>query len=70
MDLFIDGERIARLAVKESITLYVAPGRHLVGARFPGAPPTEREFLTDERNSSRLRILADPVDVKPESGNL
>lgn len=76
IDVFVDGQRLARLAQKESITVYVAPGRHLVGARFSWGPvsPAEREFTADAQRPCRIRVTTEPnatsIDLKPESGLL
>ena len=75
IDIFLEGNSIARLAKRESITVFVVPGRHLVGARFSSGPvpPVEREFVTDPQKPLRIRLTTDQnanIDLKPESGLL
>lgn len=76
IDVFVDGQRIARLAANETITIYVTPGQHILGARFSHGlvPPTEREFIaaTDRPVGIRVTTQAQSadVDLKPESGAL
>ena len=77
IDVFLEGDRIARLATKESITIFATPGRHLVGARYSWgssiSPPAEREFVADRKKACRIRVTIDPsgdIDLKPESGLL
>ncbi len=75
IDVFVGGQPVARLATSESITVYVTPGRHLVGVRFSWGPvpPTEREFIADPQKPSRIRVTTEQnanLDLKPESGLL
>src|SRR5438067_1597939 len=77
IDVFIDGQRIARLATAETVTAYTTPGRHLVGARFSlsGPPgPVEREFIADPRRPLTIRIFTEAyaatLDLRQESGYL
>ena len=76
IDVFVDGQRIARLAANETITIYVTPGQHILGARFSHGlvPPTEREFVAAADRPVRIRVTtqaqSSDVDLKPESGAL
>ncbi len=74
IDVFLDGSRVARLAIGESITIFATPREHLIGARWShgDAPPTEREFILGG-TPKRIRVTLDQdgnLDVKPESGLL
>lgn len=76
IQVFIDGRQVARLATSETVTIYVSPGPHLVGARFSwgfSVPPAEREFLASPQKPTNIRITTDQngnLDLKPESGYL
>jgi hypothetical protein len=76
IDVFVDGQRIARLAARETITIYVSPGQHILDARFSHGlvPPTEREFIAAADRSIRIRVTtqadSSDLDLKPESGAL
>jgi len=76
IDVFIDGERIARLATSESVTFYVTPGRHFLGARFSWGPvaPAERDFVADLKEPLTVRVFTEAysssIDLRPESGRL
>lgn len=76
IDVFLEGQRVARLAASETVTVYVTPGRHLLGARFSWGPvpPTEREFVATSKERAKVRITTEAhssnLDLKPESGLL
>jgi hypothetical protein len=75
VQVFIDGKVTAKLAVGETISVYVRPGRHILGARFShgNPPPTEREFVADSQRPLSIRVTYDTdlnLDLKPESGFL
>ena len=76
IDAFIDGQRIARLAATEAVTIYTTPGRHILGARFSYGPvgPAEREFVADAQRPLTIRIFTEAysssIDLRPESGYL
>jgi hypothetical protein len=76
IDVFLDGQRIARLAASETVTVYVTPGQHLLGARFSWGPvpPTERAFDLSSQQQLKVRVTTEAhstnLDLKPESGVL
>ena len=76
IDVFIDGQRVARLATSESVSIYATPGRHFLGARFSYGPvaPAEREFFADPQRSLTVRVFTEAysssIDLRPESGLL
>jgi hypothetical protein len=76
IDAFVDGQRIARLAAAEAVTIYTTPGRHMLGARFSWGPvgPAEREFTADPQRPLTVRIFTESysssLDLRPESGYL
>ena len=60
------GQRLARLAERETVTVYVTPGKHIVGARFasgPG-PSMEREFVAETQKPVRIRVSTEPYSGK------
>lgn len=72
-DVFLDGQPIARLAGKESITIYAPSGRHFVGVKPRIGSPAERDFTLADGVPTRVRIFTDQggnFDIRPESGLL
>jgi hypothetical protein len=66
IDVFVEGQRLARLAERETVTFYVTPGKHIVGARFawgPG-PSMEREFVAETQKPVRIRVSTEPYSGK------
>ena len=66
IDVFIEGQRLVRLAERETVTVYVTPGRHIMGVRFswgPG-PSTEREFVAEIHKPVRIRVSTEPYNGK------
>ena len=75
IQIFIDGRQVAQLATRETVTAYISPGSHLIGARFSWGliPPVEREFIANPERPTSIRITTDQngnLDLKPESGYL
>ncbi len=74
--MFIDGQRVARLATSESVSIYASPGRHLLGARFSWGPvgPAERDFVAYPQKPLTVRVFTEAsstsIDLRPESGLL
>lgn len=57
LNVYLDGERIARMAAGESITVYVESGRHYVAVKPLFSPATVRVCKLSKGRSARLRIL-------------
>lgn len=74
IDVFIDGQKIARLATSEFVTAYTTPGRHTLAARFSYGPigPAERDFVADEQKPVTIRVFTEGntsrLDLRPETG--
>ncbi len=75
IDVFLDGHRVARVAIGESITIYATAGEHLVGAKYSWGPvgPAEQAVTLSAVSPKYVRITIDQsgnLGVKPESGLL
>ncbi len=57
LNVYLDGERIARMAAGESMTAYVKPGRHRVAVKPLFSPVAGRVCNLSKGESARLRIL-------------
>ena len=57
LNVFLDGERIARMAAGESITVYVKSGHHHVGVKPLFSPSVGRICILSKGGSASLRIL-------------
>src|SRR5439155_25931490 len=57
LNVFLDGEQIARMAPGEFITVYAKPGRHHVGVRPLFSPRATRVCLLSRGESASLNIL-------------
>lgn len=57
LNVFLDGEQIARMAPGEFIIVYVKPGRHDVGIRPLFSPRATRVCLLSQGESASLNIL-------------
>jgi hypothetical protein len=74
IDVFIDGQKIARLAATEAVTIFATPGRHVLAARFSWGPigPAERDFVADPQKPLTIRVFtqgnASSLDLRPETG--
>jgi hypothetical protein len=74
IDVYIDGQKIARLAATESVTVYATPGRHTLAARYSYGPigPAERDFTADPQKPTTVRVFtqgnASSLDLRPETG--
>ena len=72
--VFIDGQKVARLASPETVTIFATPGRHTLGARFSYGPigPAEREFEADPKKPLTVRVYTEGntsrLDLRPETG--
>jgi hypothetical protein len=73
LNVFLDGQQVAKLGTGESITIYTSSGRHFVGVKYawgPPAAPAEKDISTTPREPISLRISIDQdgnLDVKPQS---
>jgi hypothetical protein len=72
LDIFFDGQRIARVRTGESIIVYTSAGRHFVGAKYTwgSAAPGERDITATPGEPLSLRITVNSdgdLDVKPQS---
>ena len=57
LNVFLDGEQLARIAAGELITVYVKPGRHSVGVKPLFSPPAKRVCVLSKGESASIRIL-------------
>lgn len=76
VEIFVDGQRVTSLGVKETVTIYLAAGDHLIGAKFAwgiAVSPVERDFALRNGSSRSFRVFTDQdgnLDVRAESGLL
>jgi len=74
IDVFIDSQKIARLATSDVVTIYATPGRHTLAARFSYGPigPAERDFVADPQKPVTVRVFtegnASRLDLRPDTG--
>ena len=74
VNVFIDGQKIARLAAAETVTVFAIPGKHTLAARFSYGPigPVEREFDADTKKPFTVRVYTEgnssSLDLRPETG--
>jgi hypothetical protein len=71
MDVFVDGKKVARLATRESITIFVAPGQHFVSVgvnEHNVRGEAEFEFQPNRPRYIRVGYGLNSNDVVSESG--
>ena len=74
VNVFIDGQKIARLAAAETVTIFASPGMHTLAARFSYGPvgPAERAFEADPKKPLTVRVYTEgsssSLDLRPETG--
>lgn len=72
--VFIDGQKVARLAAAEMVTVFTTPGKHTLAARFTYGPigPVERVFDADPKKPLTVRVYTEgnssSLDLRPETG--
>ena len=57
LNVRLDGERIARMAAGESLTVYVKPGHHYIDVKPLFSPSAGRVCVLGKGGSASLRIL-------------
>lgn len=74
VNVFIDGQKIARLAAAETVTVFATPGKHTLAARFTYGPigPVERMFEADPKKPLTVRVYTEgnssSLDLRLETG--
>ena len=57
LNLFLDGEQIARIKAGETVTLYVAPGRHRLSAKPLFSPAISQPLVLEKEEPAKIRII-------------
>lgn len=76
VDVFLDGQRVSSLGVRETVTVFLASGDHIIGAKFAwgvAVSPVERDFVLRKGTSRSFRVFTDQdgnLDVRAELGKL
>ncbi len=70
LNLFLDGDQIARIAAGESVTVHVAPGRHRLGVKPLFSPPVRQLLVLEKDETVKLRVIDrdDNFRFIPEGG--
>ncbi len=56
LNVYLDGNQIARISAGEAMTLYVKPGRHLLSVRPLFSPPASRRLILIKGDATTIRI--------------
>lgn len=57
LNLFFDGEELARIASGEALTIYVKPGHHLLAARPLFSPVAAKRLFLEKGDRTTIRII-------------
>lgn len=57
LNLFLDGEQIARIKAGETVTVYATPGRHRLSARPLFSPAISQPLVLEKEEPAKIRII-------------